>query len=196
MTVGSWIAGQITTPDTKDVFSVAIPTAGTYTFETSGVVGACGLGLELDTSISVQSAAGTHRRDERQRHHGDRSLLLARLGEPDARRVLHHGHAEHANRRQLYIGPWSLPPRSSVRNVSPPIPRTLGMTQRSEATHYAFVFPSRYFVIQPCTSPHHSRWFCGLPIQCPSSGKITSRLGTFMRCSDVNIDRSSVYGTR
>lgn len=59
MTVGSWIAGQITTPDTKDVFSVAIPTAGTYTFETSGVVGACGLGLELDTSISVQSAAGT-----------------------------------------------------------------------------------------------------------------------------------------
>jgi hypothetical protein len=58
LSVGSWVAGQITTPDTKDVYTVTIPTAGTYTFETSGVVGACGLGLELDTSISVQSSTG------------------------------------------------------------------------------------------------------------------------------------------
>ena len=62
--------------------------------------------------------------------------------------------------------------------------------------HQAFGFELRYFSSQPCTSPHHSFWFCGLSIQWPSSGKITSRLGTFMRWSDVNIDRSSVYGTR
>jgi hypothetical protein len=37
----------------------SIPIGGSYTFETSGVVGTCGFGLELDTFLSVANAAGT-----------------------------------------------------------------------------------------------------------------------------------------
>ncbi len=58
LTVGSYAVGEITTPDTHDMYRVMIPTAGTYTFETSGVVGSCGFGIELDTFLSVASAAG------------------------------------------------------------------------------------------------------------------------------------------
>lgn len=58
LSVGSYVIGNITTPDTHDVYRVTIPTSGTYTFETSGVVGSCGFGIELDTFISVASAAG------------------------------------------------------------------------------------------------------------------------------------------
>lgn len=59
LSVGSYVTGSVATPDLRDVYSVAIPTAGTYTFETSGVVGTCGFGLELDTILSVANAAGT-----------------------------------------------------------------------------------------------------------------------------------------
>jgi hypothetical protein len=59
LSVGSYVTGTITTPDVRDVYSVTIPTAGTYTFETSGLVGSCGLGIELDTFLSLSSAAGT-----------------------------------------------------------------------------------------------------------------------------------------
>ena len=45
--------GSITTPDTRDIYAVTIPTAGTYTIETSGVLGTCGWGIELDTFMSV-----------------------------------------------------------------------------------------------------------------------------------------------
>jgi len=58
LSVGSYVTGTITTPDVRDVYSVTIPTAGTYTFETSGLVGSCGLGIELDTFLSLSSAAG------------------------------------------------------------------------------------------------------------------------------------------
>ena len=58
LSVGSYVVGVITPPDTRDVYSVTIATPGTYTFETSGVVGSCGLGVELDTFIQVASAAG------------------------------------------------------------------------------------------------------------------------------------------
>src|SRR5262245_6811630 len=61
---------------------------------------------------------------------------------------------------------------------------------------HAFGFTVAYFDSQPCTSLHQRRWFCGFKIQWPSSGKITSRLGTFIRWSAVNIDKCSVYGTR
>jgi hypothetical protein len=57
--VGSYVIGVISPPDTRDVYSVTIATPGTYTFETSGVVGSCGLGVELDTFLQVASAAGT-----------------------------------------------------------------------------------------------------------------------------------------
>jgi hypothetical protein len=60
LSVGSYVTGAITTPDVRDVYSVTIPTAGTYTFETSGLVGSCGLGIELDTFLTLSSAAGTN----------------------------------------------------------------------------------------------------------------------------------------
>jgi len=58
LSVGSHVIGNITTPDVRDVYAVAIPAAGTYVFETSGLVGSCGFGIELDTFISVASATG------------------------------------------------------------------------------------------------------------------------------------------
>jgi hypothetical protein len=60
LSVGSYVTGSITTPDVRDVYSVTIPTAGTYTFETSGLVGSCGLGIELDTFLTLSSAAGAN----------------------------------------------------------------------------------------------------------------------------------------
>jgi subtilisin family serine protease len=59
LSVGSYVFGSITTPDTRDLYRVTIPAAGTYTFETSGVLGSCGYGIELDTFLNVSSAAGT-----------------------------------------------------------------------------------------------------------------------------------------
>ncbi len=58
LAVGSYVVGNITTPDVSDVYSVTIATPGQYTFETSGVVGACAFGIELDTYLTVASAAG------------------------------------------------------------------------------------------------------------------------------------------
>jgi hypothetical protein len=58
LNVGTYVVGNITTPDVRDVYSVSIPTQGTYTFETSGLVGSCGLGIELDTFLSLTNAAG------------------------------------------------------------------------------------------------------------------------------------------
>jgi subtilisin family serine protease len=55
---GSYVVGNITPPDARDVYSVTIATPGVYVFETSGVVGGCGLGIELDTFLSVANAAG------------------------------------------------------------------------------------------------------------------------------------------
>jgi hypothetical protein len=59
LSVGSYVSATVTTPDTRDVFKVSIPAAGTYVFETSGVLGTCGFGLELDTFLGVTNAAGT-----------------------------------------------------------------------------------------------------------------------------------------
>ena len=58
LSVGSYVTGNITTPDVRDVYRVTIVTAGIYTFETSGLVGSCGLGIELDTFLSLSTAAG------------------------------------------------------------------------------------------------------------------------------------------
>ncbi|HVX41587.1 MAG TPA: S8 family serine peptidase [Gemmatimonadaceae bacterium] len=59
LTPGSYVVGQITPPDARDVYAVVIPTTGTYTFATSGVVGTCGLGTELDTYLTLTNQAGT-----------------------------------------------------------------------------------------------------------------------------------------
>ncbi len=58
LSVGSYVVGAITPPDVQDVYSVNVPAAGQYTFETSGLVGSCGMGIELDTFLSVASASG------------------------------------------------------------------------------------------------------------------------------------------
>src|SRR5262249_25061302 len=59
LTVGSYVTGNITTPDVRDMYSINISTAGTYTFETSGLVGSCGEGIELDTVLSLTSSTGS-----------------------------------------------------------------------------------------------------------------------------------------
>ena len=58
ISVGGYIAGLLTTPNTQDVFKVVIPTAGVYTFETSGLIGSCGVGIEMDTFLTVENSAG------------------------------------------------------------------------------------------------------------------------------------------
>ncbi|MDE3173445.1 MAG: S8 family serine peptidase, partial [Gemmatimonadota bacterium] len=59
LSVGGYVVGQINPPDTADYYRVLIPAAGTYTFETSGVMGACGWGLELDTDLQLFGAGQT-----------------------------------------------------------------------------------------------------------------------------------------
>ncbi len=56
---GSYVTGNITTPDLRDIYRVTITTAGVYTFETSGLVGSCGFGIELDTFITLASSTGS-----------------------------------------------------------------------------------------------------------------------------------------
>lgn len=58
LSVGSYVIGSITTPDTRDTYAVTIPTAGAYTIETSGVLGTCGWGIEVDTFMSLSTASG------------------------------------------------------------------------------------------------------------------------------------------
>jgi subtilisin family serine protease len=57
--VNSWVYGSSGAPGTVVSYQVTVPTAGTYTFETSGAIGSCGFALELNTVISVVSAAST-----------------------------------------------------------------------------------------------------------------------------------------
>jgi subtilisin family serine protease len=59
LSVGSWVAGTLTPPDLLDMYVVKIPADGVYTIETSGLVGTCGLGVELDTYISVTRPDGS-----------------------------------------------------------------------------------------------------------------------------------------
>jgi hypothetical protein len=58
LSVNSYVIGSITPPDTRDMYTVMIPAAGTYLIETSGVLGTCGWGIELDTFISVETSTG------------------------------------------------------------------------------------------------------------------------------------------
>ncbi len=59
LSVNSYVIGNITPPDSRDMYAVTIPAAGTYIFETSGVLGTCGWGIELDTFMSIETATGT-----------------------------------------------------------------------------------------------------------------------------------------
>jgi subtilisin family serine protease len=57
--VGGWVYGALGTPSAVQTYAVTIPTAGVYSFETSGAIGSCGFALELNTAISVTDAQGT-----------------------------------------------------------------------------------------------------------------------------------------
>ena len=59
LVIGGYVQGQIADPATIDVYRVTIPEAGTYTFETSGWIGACGFALEEATAVGLFDAAGT-----------------------------------------------------------------------------------------------------------------------------------------
>jgi subtilisin family serine protease len=56
--VNGYVTGQVTNPDVTDMYVVTIPAAGTYFFETTGVIGSCGFGLELDTVLSLLDSNG------------------------------------------------------------------------------------------------------------------------------------------
>lgn len=57
---GGYVVGNITTPDVRDVYRVVISTPGVYTFETTGLIGSCGMGVELDTVLLLQGQDGTN----------------------------------------------------------------------------------------------------------------------------------------
>jgi subtilisin family serine protease len=59
LSVDSYVVGQIAAPDVTDEYRVVIPASGSYTFETSGVLGACGWGIELDTRLDLLESDGT-----------------------------------------------------------------------------------------------------------------------------------------
>jgi subtilisin family serine protease len=56
--VGGYMQGHIVSPDTIDVYRIRIPQVGTYTFETSGWVAACGVALEEATAVGLFDARG------------------------------------------------------------------------------------------------------------------------------------------
>jgi Subtilase family/Bacterial pre-peptidase C-terminal domain len=58
LSVNSYVTGQIYSPDVADYYQVIIPAQGTYTFQTYGVTGACGWGIELDTKLQLFNASG------------------------------------------------------------------------------------------------------------------------------------------
>jgi len=57
--VDSWVYGASGTPDNVLAYDVTIPTAGVYTFETSGAIGSCGFAVELNTKLSLTNASNT-----------------------------------------------------------------------------------------------------------------------------------------
>ena len=58
LVIGGYVQGKIVDTVTIDTYRVMIPTAATYTFETSGWVAACGIALEDATSIGLFDANG------------------------------------------------------------------------------------------------------------------------------------------
>lgn len=57
--VNSSVAARFDLPDPNDTYVIQIPRAGTYVFETGPVMGACGLGMEVDTNLQLLSSTGT-----------------------------------------------------------------------------------------------------------------------------------------
>ena len=58
VSVGGYVAGLLAIPNAQDVYKFNIATSGQYTLETSGIVGSCGLGIEMGTILTLQNSAG------------------------------------------------------------------------------------------------------------------------------------------
>ncbi|MFI5310869.1 MAG: hypothetical protein ACHQQ3_06520, partial [Gemmatimonadales bacterium] len=58
LVMNGYMIGQVTTSDPTAIFTVQIARAGTYYFETGGLLGTCGYGIELDTILSLLDANG------------------------------------------------------------------------------------------------------------------------------------------
>jgi subtilisin family serine protease len=58
LVIGGYVQASIASPGTLDVYKVKIPQPATYTFETSGVVAACGIAIEEATAIGLYDAGG------------------------------------------------------------------------------------------------------------------------------------------
>ena len=56
--VGGYLYGSITPSSDQDHYRVHVPAAGNYTFETDGVFGMCGFGLEADTILELLDEDG------------------------------------------------------------------------------------------------------------------------------------------
>jgi len=60
LVVGGYITGNIANSSTdQDVYRILIPQAGQYSFQTSGLIGACGFALEEDTVLGLYDATGS-----------------------------------------------------------------------------------------------------------------------------------------
>ena len=57
--VNGWAYGASGTQSAVISYAVTVPTAGVYTFETSGAIGSCGFAVEMNTLITVRNAGGT-----------------------------------------------------------------------------------------------------------------------------------------
>jgi uncharacterized protein (DUF2141 family) len=57
--VNGWVYGQSATQNNIVSYQVTVPTAGVYTFETSGAIGSCGFALEMNTLITVLNSASS-----------------------------------------------------------------------------------------------------------------------------------------
>jgi subtilisin family serine protease len=57
--VGGYVMGHITATHREAFFEVPVPTDGRYVFETSGVIGTCAYGIELDTYLTLYAPDGS-----------------------------------------------------------------------------------------------------------------------------------------
>ncbi len=56
--MGGYTYATLSPAGDRDIYRVRVPEAGRYTFETHGLFGFCGWGLEVDTIMDVYNAGG------------------------------------------------------------------------------------------------------------------------------------------
>ncbi len=190
----------ITTPDVHDIYRVTIPAAGHLHVRN--------LGTRRIVRTRHRARHVLDRERPRQAWRSGRATTSIRCRVRSAhayRAQLTPGHLLRHRRRELGQFPHS--PRRTAAIACRFAPATsgrgLGESRRTAAAKHATAVSTSglrlraQILLEPALHLAPPQLLIlRLEIQCPSSGKITSRLGTFIRWSDVNIDRSSVYGTR